>query len=424
MRDVKFTNFISIVVGTLGKLIISFLGSVLLARNLTTDLLGNYYFILNIIVLISPFANFGLATLAVKKFSGTWINKEIFYSNVLILHCISSFITYLFLTCVGLLLFTDKVQFIYLQVASIGSIFLAYVNVQKYTHEAQLKMKIFQKNIILTAFIGLCMKYITLLSTNNLSLLFFIYTMEILFLTLLMYFHQSNGRKFYLRFIDRRYLEKLICTAFPMTLSSIMVVVYMKVDIFMLGLMTDYHQVSTYVIAAIVSEAWLFVPLAFVSTLYPTIQALYFNKKNAYYQNLRKMMLICLACMVLATLIAIPVINYLIPVIYGSKFTASSAVVNFLICASIFMCLGNIRSRHLTLVRAYKLQFYISFLSAATNIAINLLLIPVLGGEGAAIATLITLLMNFLIFPCIHNEGRRFIYIFIGREFPAVIKNG
>jgi O-antigen/teichoic acid export membrane protein len=80
----------------------------------------------------------------------------------------------------------------------------------------------------------------------------------------------------------------------------------------------------------------------------------------------------------------------IIGLIYGHAFIPAAASLKILGPAMLFVCLGNAYGYALLSVGREKSQLAITIVAFLINVAINLILIPSMGGPGAAIATLIS----------------------------------
>jgi len=95
----------------------------------------------------------------------------------------------------------------------------------------------------------------------------------------------------------------------------------------------------------------------------------------------------------ISLLIAVPlavVSPMLIELLFGAGFAESSAVLRVHIWAAIAVFLGVASSQYLTNEGLQKLSLYRTLIGLVINVVLNLILIPVYGAMGAAIATLIS----------------------------------
>jgi O-antigen/teichoic acid export membrane protein len=81
--------------------------------------------------------------------------------------------------------------------------------------------------------------------------------------------------------------------------------------------------------------------------------------------------------------------DVIITLLYGQSFAKAASSLRFLGPATFVLCLGFIFGIALTSIGHEKHQLKITFLALVSNVFLNMWLIPLYGGVGAAIATLI-----------------------------------
>ena len=185
-----------------------------------------------------------------------------------------------------------------------------------------------------------------------------------------------------------RRISTLLKESWPLALSGVAVVVYMKIDQVMLAQMVDDTSVGIYASAVRLSDAWYFVPVAIVASVFPAIlnaKARSSTEYNARFQLLFD------GLALLAVLIAIPMTVAATPIVtmlYGAAYVSAGPVLAVHIWASLFVFVGVAGGRWYVAEGRQMLALQRTVLGAFTNIALNLLLIPTYGPLGAAFATI------------------------------------
>lgn len=203
------------------------------------------------------------------------------------------------------------------------------------------------------------------------------------------------GRKGALRdmwsFADRKVGRSLVRESWPLLLSGIAVLLYMRADIVMLGILTDDQETGIYVAAARLSEVWYFLPVSALAAVRPRLARLFAEGNHSAYRTLiQQFMTVAFAVSVVVAVIVLLLSDRLVVSVYGSAFTATAGVLRVHIFAAPFVFLGTAASQWFidrNLTRAVLIR---SLIGAATNIVLNLVLIPPFGATGAAIATLVS----------------------------------
>lgn len=81
----------------------------------------------------------------------------------------------------------------------------------------------------------------------------------------------------------------LLRDSWPLILSGLSVMVYMKIDQVILGEMIDNKAVGIYSAAIRISEVWYFIPMAIVSSVSPSIIRVKKENEGLYYLRLQKL---------------------------------------------------------------------------------------------------------------------------------------
>ncbi len=184
--------------------------------------------------------------------------------------------------------------------------------------------------------------------------------------------------------------RSLLRDSWPLILSGLVVMIYMKIDQVMIKNMLDSKQVGFYAAAVKLCEAWYFIPLAVTTSLFPAIVSAKQTSEQLYLSRLQKLYDI-LAWTAIA--IAVPVTIFsreIITLLFGTGYLPSSPVLTIYIWAGVATFLGVASSQYLISENLTKLSFYRTLIGMVLNVILNLILIPKYGIIGSAYATLIS----------------------------------
>jgi len=196
--------------------------------------------------------------------------------------------------------------------------------------------------------------------------------------------------------------KELLRDSWPLFLSGIAVMLYMRIDQVMLGKIQGSTAVGHYSIAVTWTELWLIIPIAIAQSAFPRLAEIHRDKDtrlfNFRYQQLTNRFIAIATLSIIATLLlASPLIKFL----YGEQYSHSVSIIKVYIFSNLIVYNGILASKWITLKNLQKLILLKTSAGALINIALNLLLIPCYGTLGAAYSTLISytasgLLFNFL----------------------------
>lgn len=197
--------------------------------------------------------------------------------------------------------------------------------------------------------------------------------------------------------------------ALPLLLASLGVMLYMRIDQVMLGVMRDEATVGYYAAAVRISEIWYFIPVAIAASVFPKMMDAKQSDAVAY----ERLIVRLYAVMWIVSLLAIGFVAvfgaHLIVLLYGEAFAAAAPILTLHIYAGFFVALGSARGKWLLAEGLTKFIAISVFLGAGVNIVANLVLIPLEGGVGAAKATILAYGFAVVLVPLFYQPARKSI---------------
>ena len=206
----------------------------------------------------------------------------------------------------------------------------------------------------------------------------------------------------------------LLATSWPLILSGVANAINLRVDQLMLGIMKGPEAVGTYAAAARLSEVWYFVPIAIAASVFPAMVRAHAGGHSSFEQWMGRLYDLMIA---LALPIAIVVSVFsapLISLLYGPSYAELAPILAIHVWAGPFVFLGAALSRWLIAEDRLRFSLVRHGTGATVNIVLNLVLIPPLGGVGAAIATLVSY--------AVASFGARFRYAPVRGEAWAMVR--
>lgn len=180
----------------------------------------------------------------------------------------------------------------------------------------------------------------------------------------------------------------LLKDSWPLMLSSMVVMVYLRIDQVMLGEMAGDEEVGIYSVAVRLAEMWYFIPMAIYWSVYPSIVEAKAVSEELFYERLQKfynlMVFLAYAVGVPVTLLA----QWLVPFLFGEAYARAGLMLAVLIWSNIFYSLEIARSSFLTVMNWTRIYLLTVSLGCLLNVLLNYWLIPLYGGMGAVIASL------------------------------------
>ncbi len=183
--------------------------------------------------------------------------------------------------------------------------------------------------------------------------------------------------------------KSLLSKSWPLILSAVMVTLYMQIDILMLKYFAGSTEAGIYSAAARISEAWYFIPVAIVTSVFPAIIHARKTDHARYQKRLQNLYdLLVIISLPVALIVSLGADTF-IHMLYGDNFDGAGIMLSVHIWSGIFVFLGSASGQYLLAEGFTMISFYRTATGATVNILLNLWLIPLYGGLGASIATLI-----------------------------------
>jgi O-antigen/teichoic acid export membrane protein len=374
------------------NIFLTFYITVLLARNLGPDFYGILAFSLSLISLFEVVAHFGLVGLVVRELVKDPQNKnEILGTSFLIKFFISLVCFTLYLLFIFVERPKSEVQFLVSFILSFRILFIAF-DVMTYWFQSRVE----SKYITISKVLGLVSKLVLVLYLVSVRAelhwyagTYLIQTIIMTLVLVVLYQIVSKDSPFKWR-VALGKIKTLISQSSLIFLGSMFSVIYLKIDQVMLKWLTTNEEVGIYAVAANLSEAWYFVPVAIVTTFFPNLIRIKQVDFLEYEKRLQKLFdflfVLAFGASVVTTLFS----DQIIHVFFGNEYLASSGILKIHIWASLFVFMRAAFSKWILIENVLLYSTFTHGFGAVVNIAINAYFIPLYGITGAALATVIS----------------------------------
>ena len=200
--------------------------------------------------------------------------------------------------------------------------------------------------------------------------------------------------------------KELLSDSWPSILAGLMITIYMKIDQVMIKEMLSETQVGLYSAAVRISEAWYFIPMAITSSIAPNITSSKLTNEELYKSRLKQLYRIMFIISIGISIIITFTADFIILNLYGTDYILSAEVLLIHIWASVFVFIGVANSQWLLNENLLIFGTINTSIGAFANMGLNLLLIPIIGINGAAWATLISYMLSAYFCLLLFNKTR------------------
>lgn len=181
----------------------------------------------------------------------------------------------------------------------------------------------------------------------------------------------------------------MVRETWPLLLSAVAVTVYGRCDQIMLRHFGSDEMVGSYAAATRFAEVTFIIPVLLASTAYPALVRAQKGGPRKYRTQTQAFYDLNAGIAYLTASLLCFGAPYIIRVAYGSSFASAAGILSIYSWSALFAFLGVARSNILTIEGRTGVQLFSTLSGAIINVAMNLWLIPKLGGIGAAWATVV-----------------------------------
>jgi PST family polysaccharide transporter len=395
---------------TVDRLIRMVLGlgvGVWVARYLGPDLYGAYSYAIAIVAMFSAFSTLGIESILVRD-----LVKEPEQSNRLLGTAFILQLTGAIAAFLGAFYIVKSLQpenaLIHglVAITATGTFFQAF-NVIDYWYQSKVasKFTVVAKN---TAFITISIVKILCISLQASIIAFALAGVAELAIgalgILITYLSFSKQSLLKWRFHSRT-AKFLVTQSWPLLLTDLVILIYMRIDQIMLGNLVGQAEVGLYSLAVRLTEVWTFVPMVVSSSFFPSIVNAKEASQEDYYSKLQKLynFLTWLGIGIAASITAS---SWMIKLLLGTEYEPVAPILQISIWSIIFIFQGVARGKWLVTENLQRFSYWYIGMGGITNIILNFLWIPYYGGKGAALATLISQAVVAIIAPFCFSSTR------------------
>lgn len=220
----------------------------------------------------------------------------------------------------------------------------------------------------------------------------------------LLMMHVAKKQQCFIFNFDAALVRSLLKSSWPMALAAGASMLYMRVDQVMIKVMLGTNQLGLYAAATKVYEGWIVVPYVISVSVLPAIVKLKSSSQEVYEKNIARLFALVfwpsVAVAGLSTLYGDLIIKYT----FGEAYTGSTTTLKIVMWTAAFTALGSVTTRFLTAEGLEKKIAFRVFVALTLNVVLNFILIPIYGIEGAAVSTLICVVVSMYLIDVLDSE--------------------
>jgi len=378
-----------IIAGNVIFRLISLFVIIYLARYLGTGGFGKYSFVFAYLAFFNIITDLGLQQILVREMAREPSTAPALIGNAYVIRLLLAvFAVGLAIVIITLLQYPDDTTS-YIYIASLTLLFISFSDFYGTIFEANLAMEYNVIAKLAFKFISAGLILWIIFSHGTLMHIMIVLVFSEGIKTLLSYLFSRKFVRpsFAIDFGLWRYLLK---ECLPLALTSVIIIIYYRIDVIMLSMMNGDDAVGIYSAAYQLCDPFSLITYALMMSLFPLMSGYFKTSEDklirTYTLAFRYLVIIALPVAMGTMFVA----DKVILLVYGAPFADSSSVLQILIWAVMFGMVQPVFSNVLVAIDRQKLIMLSTAFCAAVNIVLNFILIPVMSYNGAAIATVAT----------------------------------
>jgi PST family polysaccharide transporter len=384
-------NFSWLMVDRLGRLGIALVVGVWVARYLGPSDFGRLNYALAVVGIAASIVPLGLDAIVVRELVRNHTGQARLLSTAAAMRLVAAMLCVLAIVTVTLLEpVSDRVVRTLILITAAGTLFQAFDTLDLF-FQAQTAMRY----VVMPRSIGflLAAGLKVFLITRGFSVVWFaavtLVETSLGSLTVFLVYRHHLSEPLRLR-PDWRIARRLLGESWPLLLSGLSVMLYLKIGQVMLGSMLGQEALGVYSAAIRVSEIGYFIPVILASSILPALVQSRMLSPGRYRSRL---LLYFRVNALLAYTMVVPVCVFskiIVRVLFGRDYAAAAPVLATHVWVLPFVFLGVGRGQHLVNEGLLRFAMFATLAGVLTSVAANLVLIPRFGPLGAAIAAVIS----------------------------------
>jgi O-antigen/teichoic acid export membrane protein len=375
-----------LLVDKLARLFFGLITMAMIARHLGPEAFGIWSFAIALTTIAGGLAILGLDKVVVKELVSFPDKQDMILSTALVMRIAAGILSCLI--CIVIVGFTKSSLYLLCTGITGFNIVLQSFDVFDYFYQANNQV---QKVIIpkVGVFVFFCaIKLLFILCNGSLVTFVWLSFVElfITYIIILVFYLNTTQVKLFAAF-SMKEANRLMIHSWPLMFTGILVLLYMKSDQLMLDTFGNPVQLGEYAAAARISELWYAIPTVISTALLPGLVQKRQTDIQAYWKTIEKWLRFSFWISILIGIMMSFIAGKLTGVLYGDKYPHSGAILVIHVWANIPVFLCVVIMQYQIVEGAYKTNLYATVVGLIVNVVINILLIPSMGGIGAAIST-------------------------------------
>ncbi len=370
------------------RILASIIGNALVARYLGAEKFGILAYALSLLSLLLSLVTLSMDEPTITALLGKKINSKKILGSVFFLRLVGALAgclivwTWYYFSGEG----QDSKSVI--QIISLSLFFQSFGTIDLYFQSQVASRHVFLPTLV-QQWLSISIKIILIALGASLNWFAWVYVFDgfMLAVGLIFIFHRKGNNIFEWGF-NFSFIKDLLLNFWPLAIAGMATSIYMRIDQIMIKELLNMESVGLYATTLNLTEVWYILPMVVCQSLFPAIVNAKEQNSILYYRRLQTLMDGLAGLAVLICILFTFFGSDLVYLIYGKDYMEAVSALQIIIWSTVFVFLGNVTSRWFVIENIASKSLVRILIGIAVKTILNLLLIPILNINGAAISTL------------------------------------
>lgn len=388
------------------------------ARYLGPEQFGTFSYVQSFVGLVAIFAALGLDRIIVKALVDKEFDSNAVLGTAFFLKLGAGIVVFFLLLLSPYVTNNTSTENHFIIVLAACSLFGA-INVVDFYFQSLVLSRISVIANVIVLSISSVMKILMIITSQPLSYFVYLLLFDAVVLALLfIVFYVRHSGTVFKWYFNPEVMVAMLKQSWPLILTGAMIVLHMKIDQVMLRHMLSVEAVGQYAAAVKFSAASYFLPMIIVSSLWPAIIKSKQLGEKIYLARIQKLYdLMSMMALSVALVLSVSA-EFLVLLLLGDSYREAILILQIHVWAAIFAYLSVVSGAYLINEKMTRKNLYRALSGLLANITFNYILIPMFGGQGAAIATCGSFMVAYYLYDLFDKDLRRHFFMKSKSFFP------
>ena len=400
-----FSNIGWLMGGKIVNMLLQFFVSLATARYLGPSNFGTINYVAAFVSFFSSISSLGLAVIIIKEIATDKCdNNEVIWTSIWMRFGTAVLST---ISIIALMFITNRNDSMIVQIAFLESLSILFSSFDTINYYFQARLLSKWSSIAeVLAYVGMSLYRIYLLATNADIVWFaFATSTDMIFLTVFLMIFYIKIEGFRPNF-NWQLGKKLLKQSYHYLIAGLITILYAQVDRIMLGNMLDKASVGYYSATLTISTLWSMIPTALIQSISPILYDAAEKDRTFYLRRLRQSYAVLFWLNAIYSIFVGIFAHWIILLLYGKDYLAGTAALRIVVWYYGLSTMSTLNQVYLANDGKNKYINLFCIAGLVTDVVLNFALIPIMGINGAAVATLITHIVIQIVMPYAFKETR------------------